>query len=540
MSIATVPSHVLAKVEQSLALMRPFGDGDYIYDCIRTRYQQHLGMLTRDLPEARTLLAALHDADPVGCYRVIGDPVFRSAIHILLGHFKLHLPQHNVAECVALLRDATYHLITRTGASPLAVGAPGALRLGNLSHHGWVWSVERKEDVWGKTFGELMHNRMDYLEPVTPDDRVARNLKLGAELLAELLPQLSRSALTHVHLVVVADVSRKQPLPPGESAVFTSNTNPHIPGTIFLAPGVLQDPWSVAEYLLHEALHQKFVDLEHTHSMLRKGYSIDESPIIHPPWHRIRLSGPPTWHVNRSISVTHVYTALALFFTRVNMRAAELEGRYGPVKENVPLSIRQSFDRATYLGEKLLGAKDELGMAGQRFLHWLNELLSTFDPQPPPSGSYVHLLLDLYDREAEDVAIRISRATPADLERLVATTVTAPEEVPMKELVRHLEQEESTRARDILTALGENVPPRFDGLAATQSPRAESPADLATRFRETRTRISEALRKVPWASYQEVRPGASGPSDELVRDMLSYSDHHLGRIMKHLNPDAQA
>jgi hypothetical protein len=55
-----------------------------------------------------------------------------------------------------------------------------------------------------------------------------------------------------------------------------------------------------------------------------------------------------------------------------------------------------------------------------------------------------------------------------------------------------------------------------------------------------RTHVSEALRKVPWAAYQVARAGTSARPDELVRDMLGYSDRHLGRLMKHFDSHVPA
>ncbi|MBZ4329962.1 hypothetical protein [Corallococcus sp. AS-1-12] len=539
MAFATLAPEVLHEVERSLALMRPFGDGDYINGCTLSRYERQLAMLAPDVPEAAAVLEALRAADPVGRTRTIGDPVFRSAVHKLLGHHRLHLPQPDAAECASLLRQAATHLAT-PGCSPLAVGVPAPRRLGTAAHHGWIWQEEREEDAFARHFRALLHERVPHLTPATPDARLLDNLVRGMALLDTLLPDLARSALSHVQVVVMADVPARRPLMPGEEPAFTSLTNPFILGTIFLAPNVLQTPWSVAEYLLHEGLHQKFMDLEHTHSMLRKGYSVEESPVISPPWHRVQLSGASQWHVNRSISVTHVYTALALFFARARERAVELQPRFGPV--NIPeleLSLRQSFDRATYLGEKLMGARDELGLAGQRFLDWLNGLLRTFDPAPPPGGAYVHLLLDLYDREAREFATRLAHLSPADLERPVAPVPGASEAITVPALIAHLEAVETARAREVMAALGRTVPGGFDAPPAS-APLAERPADVAARFRGVRQRVSNVLREVPWVEYQAAREvGASRP-DEAVRELLGYSDRCLGRLLKHITASHHA
>ncbi|RKI05326.1 hypothetical protein [Corallococcus sp. AB038B] len=528
-------------MERSLALMRPFGDGDYINGCTLGRYERQLAMLAPDVPAATAVLEALRAADPVGRTRTIGDPVFRSAVHKLLGHHRLHLPQPDAAECADLLRR-TALLLAAPERSPLAEGVVALDRLGAAAHHGWIWREEREEDAFAHHFRALLHERVPHLIPATPDARILDNLVRGAELLETLVPDLARSTLAHVQVVVVADVPARRPLMPGEEPAFTSLTNPFILGTIFLAPNVLRNPWSAAEFLLHEGLHQKFMDLEHTHSMLRKGYSVDESPVINPPWHRVQLSGASQWHVNRSISVTHVYTALALFFARARERAAELAPRFGPVDSaELELSLRQSFDRATYLGEKLMGARDELGVAGQRFLDWLNGLLRTFDPAPPPGGGYVHLLLDLYDREAREFATRLAHLSPADLEKPVAPVPGASEASTVPALVAHLEAVETARAREVMAALGRTMPGGFDAPPpAASAPLAERPSDVAARFSGVRQRVSNVLREVPWAEYQVAREGSTPRPDEAVRELLGYSDRYLGRLLKHMTASFHA
>ncbi|WP_426735765.1 hypothetical protein [Myxococcus faecalis] len=531
MTTTALDPNSLEKVEQSLALMRPFGDGDYIDARTRERYEQRLGMLAPTVPEARAFLDALKQSDGLTAYRIIGDPVVRDAVHTLLGHFTLHMPQHDVEDCLEVLRVGADHLTRRTGASPLSLASARLERLGDKPHHGWVWMEERQEDVFGRRFKKMYREHLPRITTLTPDAKQLENLRLGTQLLEELLPELSRSALTHTHLVVISDIYSDVPQPPGESGIFTSVTNPHVLGTIFLAPHLLRNPWIAAEYLLHESLHQKFLDLEHTHSMLRRGYKASESPVIIPPWHRARTTGPDRWEVNRSISVTHVYTALALFFSRVHLNLERLQERYGPIQVDVPLSIRQSFDRATYLGEKLQGAEDELGLAGQRFLGWLNQTLKLFDPAPPPPGSYVHLLLDLYDREAQDIAARLTRASDEDLSRELGGALAVPELTHVPKIVEHLVDAEVRTARDALGVLGVEVPERLEVPASDIDAAPSGREVMAERFKRTRMNISQALRKASWTTYQQTT------ADALVRDMVVTSGQRLNMIIKHLNPN---
>src|SRR5215471_2924715 len=84
-------------------------------------------------------------------------------------------------------------------------------------------------------------------------------------------------------------------------------------------------------------------------------------------------------------------------------QAPELEQVYGP-KLGRPgmINSRRALERAHFLGEQIKeSCWDELGLAGKRLIEWLISVLNALDPEPPPKGAYIHLLLDRYRGEAQ-------------------------------------------------------------------------------------------------------------------------------------------
>jgi len=392
----------LSEVERRLASDRPFGDYRYIDGQTWLHYESRLKMLAKYVPAAGQTLKAFAQASGPSRYRVMGDPVVRSAINTGLSYFKLSGPEVNLEEIAGVLQVATRQLRANSRISPLSLGVAEPKRLGRSLHHGWIWKDEREENLPAKSFRGLFSEHVDNgrkLALWTPDEPAHQMLLLGTQLLGELLPKLSRSALSHAHVVVIG----KAPFP------ITSVTNPSIPGTAFFAPFVLKHPWRAAEYLLHEALHLKFIDLEQTHSMLRRGYSIYRSPKIEALWNRGQKNSSNKWPVNRVLTVAHTYACLALFFKMVELRAAELVRVYGPLQDLDPvLSARRALDRAHYLALKLRSVSRELGLAGRLFGEWVLEIVERMDSHPRPTGLDAHLLLDLYERETDQLRLLLS------------------------------------------------------------------------------------------------------------------------------------
>lgn len=411
-----VSEAALDRVEHSLALSLPFGDPDDIWERLYGRYAHRLSALATHLPQAAAARDALARADGPTRARVLADPLVRSAINRATAHFRLGIVSPALHELGDILDLAAECLRDAHTAPPLHHGMATPPRLGPQGHHGWIWmDHERQDNLSTRGFRALFRQQLASagLALSSPSQAVRETLTVGAEFLDALVPALARSALCHVQLVAVVDH------PPG----FLSVTNPSIPGTICLSRTVLATPWSAAEYLLHEALHQKYVDMEHV--LAFHGHGREETPyLIRPPWRRGKSSAPNAWTIKRSLTVLHVYTAMSLFFRVAAVRQADLEARYGrPTGVNLWLSVRRAQDRARYLARCIGEHADELGPAGVSFIAWLRELLDVLETERPDRGLAEQLALDLYERETEQIGqllgglARESAQTPPRLHR---------------------------------------------------------------------------------------------------------------------------
>jgi len=520
---------VSTQVEAALAESTPFGAGDFINRCTWARYRQRLEALAAFLPEAAAALTAFDAADVFRLGRVIADPTVRMAINQALAHFKLGVTFAPIDELAAMIGLTSRHLTEDLPRAPLEVGVRTLVRIGPLPHHSWVWTEDRREDAASGLFRRTLLNNLGPagITLRTPSARALDMLIQGARLLDELLPRLGRSALTHAP--VIATVNHA----PG----FMSVTNPKIPGTIFLSETLLEDPWTAAEYLLHESLHQKFLDLEHTQALLLPAHASDHWH-IRPPWRRPIPSNPYNWPLSRCLTVCHVYSCLAVFFNVVSARKQELAREYGAPPVNSAVSARQALDRAEYLAGELVKNAAYLGSTGRDFVQWMSESLRRLDPAAAPPGASVHLLLDLYERESDALGSLIANASPETL-RLPAKTgnghsggakgAPAQSENPtVAELVIRVVHREASAAADILATFAEKSA-WLKAFAENGSPADAGPAELARRFWGARALVSRNLRRIPLASY------AVATESERVREMVLSSTDELEAIRKGLS-----
>lgn len=162
---------------------------------------------------------------------------------------------------------ATFNHVEKGQDGPLGSGLKD--RLGSEPYAGWIWDEERTDDIFTRSFRHLvLDNYGERLVTVTPDE--VAMLARGARLLNELLPQSSRSALTHVQLIAV--------FPPiGAWTKRASSSQIRLSGTIFLSRKRLSSPLWVAEHMFHEALHQQLYDFRQAHSLLRPDFGEDEA-----------------------------------------------------------------------------------------------------------------------------------------------------------------------------------------------------------------------------------------------------------------------
>ena len=169
---------------------RPFGNSANIIEQLHVRYKRWLGTISAHLPVAGKLLDALCRADTYRQYRVIGDTVVRRAIQYALTTIKtgtqFGLP---LEQCDEVFRATIRHLEEGHQCGPLGAGLNN--RLGPDAHHGWIWSEERSDDVFARSFRNLVQNY--FRGPLcTPGTDELAMLANGAKLLCPKKPLAGR------------------------------------------------------------------------------------------------------------------------------------------------------------------------------------------------------------------------------------------------------------------------------------------------------------------------------------------------------------
>jgi hypothetical protein len=381
-------------VEAELAYSEPFGSPAYLIGRLTAHYGHRVALLTQHHVAEPSLNAELDRASESDRRTVLGDPAVRVVIDRTVAYLRLGGEPLSDKDVRAVLSRASQEL-TR---GPSEIDLPGrSAPWGRLGPQ--LWSEEpdtrqaASDNVLRRVFAELHHG----LALRTPDPDAVRMLTAGMSLLHDLCPALAPSMTTHVRLIAIVS-----PKGPGR---VTSLSNPRLPGVVMYSPHILITAWKAAEYLLHEAAHAKFIDIEHTHSLLTPDYDDAQSPRIRPHWNRVTPESRQDWPINRTLTVLHVYTCLAVFFLTAAERAGELEKEYGEIGYDPTFYARRALDRAQYLRYALEQHRAWLGTAGELFLRWLGALLRFLDAQPPRNGSYLHLLLDLYDRQADHLSV---------------------------------------------------------------------------------------------------------------------------------------
>jgi hypothetical protein len=499
----------VARFDAILSQHRPFGDSGYIHEQRRIAYKRRLEEIGSHIEVARQLLNLLTQADAQSTYGVLDDPVVRSVIQQILGWIvtdnQMVLP---LEQCEEVLRETVRHIETGVVGGPLESGVVQVNRLGAASYTPWIWSTERRDDIFGQSFRQLVE--AEYGELLcTPSSADIAMLQKATQLLEELLPLLSGSALSHVHLVGVFPGS-------GNWEEVASSSQFRLTGAIFLNKTTFKNPWWLAEHLLHESLHQKLYDFRHAHSLLARDdpneLSLpDNISTVVSLWNTPGLDASNSWDPHRSLAAFHVYAHLALFCALSEQRALELESTYGTLDAPPAMTgSRKAFERAHYLGENLRSfCWTELGLAGRRLVDWLISILNVLDPSPPPSGSYLHLLLDRYLMEAAKIQKKPSSCSFA------------------KQLAAII-RDEIASIQAVLAAMSAQAEASDFSIALAKYPNLEED----TVFPQVRRLISETLLQLATDGYSLKSSSQSvmRSLDEMVKEMIETSSHKLAMM----------
>jgi hypothetical protein len=504
----------LQYVEHELAHQAPFGDLDYLNQATISRYIHRLGMVSHYLPSAAQTAEVAVKANNESQLAILGDPVVRSSINHAIAHFCMGHRHEPIDEAIpAIIEIAGEQLKRNSTMPPLQTGRSAAKRLGLLPHHGWIWSDQGTEDAPARYFRAQVdrHLAHDGLKLIVPSREVTDNLVRGAMLLGELLPELSRSALGHSHCVAIV----------AHRGAFISVTNPSIPGVIFLSESAATSPWEAADNLLHESLHAKFLDIEHTHAIMSPGYKPTDC-LVRPPWRRPLSSASYLWPLTRLFTVTHVYVAMAVFFSVMEEKSSALTVKYGHLAQANPLrQVRHSLDRAGYLVQQLLLSQRHLGPAGVVFAKWLMELLNRLDYAPCPAGSYLHLIADLYQQEANLLAPSIARMTADRLHSKVNVRIPGFENNTLAEVLQQMLQIEIASIQRVAEQSGHNVPWTTILNNTLMEGGNQAPQTLAANLWSVRALLSQSL--------LQIKPGRFTSLNEpmILEDMLLSSSRYI-------------
>lgn len=492
---SVVRSELPFETIDALLAQHPFGNTEYITEQLHICYRRRLGKVAAHLPAAAELLDALDRCDSYGVYRTFGDTVVRCAIQH--AHARLEMGVEYglpLARCEEVFRE-TARLMGDKTFGPIGSGLVD--RLGPEPHLGWVWRAEQAETVFTRAFGHIVRENNYEEELYTPEPDELAVLAQGARLLNELLPLSSASPLSHTHLIAIFPRV-------GLWATRMSSSEFRVSGTIFLSRRLLANPWTAAEHLLHESLHQLLYDFRRGHTLLNPGFDRSDAPLIHSPWNRPDPANGNYWDVHRALAAFHVYVHLALLAQVAEQRAPELEESYGPLRM---IGSRTALARAQYLGEQLrTQCWGELGAAGQQFVDWFGSILEILDPAPPVPGSRVHLLFDRYWREAREVG------------NLTGTT----ERAEVRDLLAGLIREEVSSARGVLASMNQDYR-QFDRSVA-----AYSSDDPVTQFVSTRLLIAETILGL---SPRKYKLSESNLADDAVTHMVEASSEVLMPIL---------
>ena len=484
----------MASFDAILAQGRPFGDSSYIQGQMRAAFMRRLTDLAVDLPVAGDLRIALDTADHYVRYRMLGDPVVRAAIQQTLGHridgASVTLSLQECEEVLEAGRDSVWRGLD---GPPCLTSLSDVHYLGNPTSTPWVWGMKQSADVFTRALDRLV--TAEYKNSLcTPSATDVTVLQEATRLLRELVPLLSQSALGHVHVIGLFPGT-------GTWERVASSSQFRLTGAIFLNQTTLNNPWWVAEHLLHESLHQKLYDFRHGHSLLARDLAdqlqgLVDSRTIVSLWNTPGLDDSNRWDSHRALAAFHVYVHLALFCSLAEQQAPRLRRVFGPVDAYPPMtSGRKAFDRARYLGESLRSVcMTDLGLAGQRLVEWLNSILEALDRRPAPAGAYLHLLLDRYLVEAAkvqqrppspDIAVQLRALAGIEgttITDLLHRLVPQPEAIEFTAaLTRHLgptDGDAFTEVRRLIATTLERLARNGDILKPGPDPSARAPDEI--------------------------------------------------------------
>ena len=274
----------LALLEEVLARHRGFGDSVYPHEQMRDAHETYLTSVADRMSAAGRMLTVLEGAGAEERFRVLGSTVVRCAIHH--AHSQLHgegsvcLP---LERCSAILDAATDLLAAGpVGCLPLDAATTRSLRVGRRASDGAAWRMPTTDNILSSAFCELV--RQNYGVPAGADRVDLVRVRTGVGVIVPQCRQRPESR---------SPGCRVPEQGPGRG--IGSSSQFRLTGTIFLSRELLDDPWTVAEQILHESLHQKLYDFRFGHKMLRPGEAGSPPALVRSPWNAFDAKRTNLW-----------------------------------------------------------------------------------------------------------------------------------------------------------------------------------------------------------------------------------------------------
>jgi len=347
-------------LDHELSSSLPFGHTDSIFSRRASFYRV---VLSAGLPSLRGALDSVwphfssQPDEAVG--PIMRDSVFRSYLHDLLNGAD--------PECERVLLE-TLEELTRQPYDWRSVAER------HLSRHVLVpgtrstlWTEPTRSPFTGRLIqlfeAECLPNRLTGTvstgELIAADIDLQRLVAEGMQILFSYLPRTTSSALRHTSIAAWARVGT-------DAARMQSGATRTIPGMIFLSVDELTSPWSVAEALLHESVHQKLFDLYITNNILGPGYDALLAPRITVPWNIDHDMQSNQWPVDQALAALHVYAHLAAL------------GALAREKEPGAASLHErALYRGGFLADALSNTVDKsLALGGRVLVTWCADVLA--------------------------------------------------------------------------------------------------------------------------------------------------------------------
>jgi hypothetical protein len=350
----------LAALESELSNGTPFGSYDYLSRNTSAEYARLLALLAKQSPEAQELLAAVERRERGG--PLFQDPLVRRTVEDGVLTVLHGLDAIDAATLSEVLLCAATH--AEAGQTSMLDATARCAPLRSAPVHAFVWADDQPATVPGRRFVEELLKRLPGFCIGVPTDEQVQLLDEGLHLAIQVTPSLARSALSHLRTVVIGGFGEGGP-------PMNAFTAPGLSGVVFLSPDALSDRAMVAETVVHESIHLKFLDIEYVHALFPVGFRPYSSPRITPAWHKDdeQYGG---WPLDRLLTSMQVYLFLAVLFSL----AAERRGDDFHPPDHCAARADQCATRATWLFTAAQDYLDHLSPAGREFVAWVGRMLA--------------------------------------------------------------------------------------------------------------------------------------------------------------------